>query len=391
MKPKQIVCAIALLMPASPVFSNADVIADQLPAKTSERNQFDTQCELDGIISETSGYTNLTTLKYFGTSIAIQVYDAGEGDAKQALCDSLATIKRLHQQGSDYQTYDGVVNIRSINNAPTEVHKIDPELTELIQAGIDWHRISKGYFNIAVGPVVQQWRQKRNACAEPEAADNGCSLPSPQAIENASKYTDISKINLDVDANTVTLGEGMSLDLGGIAKGWMAEKVKDQLVAAGMRSFVINAGGNIRHWGRHPQGRAFVTAIEDPVCKKYDFQPSQCQQLEGQFHEIVAGENLTIVSSGNYLKYYRVGDKEYHHIINPNTGYPKTEGVSVSVVMNDQHIYADVLSTTLFLMPMKEAMDMAESIPYLEAVWYLDEAGNKVSTSGFEKYQIEMN
>ncbi|MBY6186324.1 FAD:protein FMN transferase [Marinobacter hydrocarbonoclasticus] len=382
---------MALFLPAFSALPNADAIADKLPQKQQGQNNVGAQCQLDGIISEGEEYTSLTTLKYFGTSIAINIYDAGDGDARAALCDSLNVIKRLHQQGSDYQTYDGVVNIRSINNAPTQTHKIDPELVELIQAGIDWHRISKGYFNIAVGPVVQEWRRQRNACAEPASANNGCSLPSEQALKEASKYTDINKINLDAEAGTVSLAEGMSLDLGGIAKGWMAEKVLDQLVAAGMRSFVINAGGNIRHWGRHPQGRPFVTAIEDPICKKHDFEPAQCRQLDGQFHEFIAGENLTIVSSGNYLKYYRVGDKEYHHIINPNTGYPKDEGVSVSVVMNDQHIYADVLSTTLFLMPKDEAMKMAESLPYLEAVWYLDDEGNKDSTSGFDNYRINLD
>ncbi|MBY5921846.1 FAD:protein FMN transferase [Ferrimonas balearica] len=391
MKIKTIAVALALLLPTFHAYSNTDAIADKLPGKVDPDKGMDSQCKQDGIIQIGDDYSSLTTLKYFGTSISIHIYDAGDSDVEKALCESLGIVKRLHHLGSDYQTYEGVVNIRSINNAPTEQHKIDPELVELIQAGIDWHRISKGYFNIAVGPVVQEWRRQRNACAAPTEADNGCSLPSKEALAEASKHIDISKIELDAKAGTITMAEGMSLDLGGIAKGWMAEKVLDHLVEAGVRSFVINAGGNIRHWGLHPEGRDFVTAIEDPICKKYDFERPGCDQIDGQFHEIVAGENLTIVSSGNYLKYYRVGDKEYHHIINPNTGAPKTEGVSVSVVMNDQHIYADVLSTTLFLMPEAEAMKMAEELPYLEAVWYLDEQGNKVMTSGFEKYRVKLN
>ncbi len=390
MKVKTVVCAMALVFSTFNAYSQTDAIADKLPENVEPINAVNSQCKQDGIIQLGDEYSSLTTLKYFGTSISIHIYDGGDGNVERALCDSLSIIRRLHQLGSDYQTYEGVVNIRSINNAPTQTHHIDPELVALIQAGIDWHRISKGYFNIAVGPVVQEWRRQRNACPAPTEADNGCTLPSDEAILEAAKHTDISKIKLDVENNTITMAQGMSLDLGGIAKGWMAEKVLDHLVAAGMRSFVINAGGNIRHWGRHPQGRPFVTAIEDPICKKYDFARPGCSEMAGQFHEIVAGENLTIVSSGNYLKYYRVGDKEYHHIINPNTGYPKTDGVSVSVVMNDQHIYADVLSTTLFLMPKDEAMEMAESLPYLEAVWYLDEEGNKVNTSGFETYRVTL-
>ncbi|MBY5992674.1 FAD:protein FMN transferase [Ferrimonas balearica] len=378
-------------MPIFGVQASADAVADQLPKPANAAKAMDSLCHQDGLITQGPGYAELTTLKYFGTSIAIRVYDAPGEQAERALCDSLKVIQRLHHLASDYQTYDHVVNVRSINEAPTEVHHIDPELVALIQAGIDWHKISRGYFNIAVGPLVQQWRRERNACAAPTEPDNGCRIPSEAALQEAARHINIDDIELDVEAGTVRLKAGMSLDLGGIAKGWMAEKVHDQLVAAGMQAFVINAGGNIRHHGHHPEGRDFVTAIEDPLCKKHDFASPRCQTLEGQFHEFIAGEDLTIVSSGNYLRYYRVGDKEYHHIINPNTGYPKPDGVSVSVVMNDQHIYADVLSTTLFLMPREEALKMAESLPYLEAVWYLDEQGNKITTQGLPQYRIDLD
>ncbi|QIZ76972.1 FAD:protein FMN transferase [Ferrimonas lipolytica] len=333
----------------------------------------------------------MTTLKYFGTSITVAIYDAGSAQAESVLCDSVNTIERLHKLGSDYDTYDNIVNIKAINNAPTEVHKIEPELAEIIAAGIEWHQLSDGYFNIAIGPVVQVWRRYRNQCTALKMANDDCLIPTDKELIDAIKYSDISNIKLNKTVGTVSMAEGMSLDLGGIAKGWMAEQVYQQLVDAGVASFVINAGGNIRHFGQHPEKRLFTTAIEDPICKKANFEPAKCNQFDNQFHEIVAAEDIAVVSSGNYLKYFTVDNVDYHHIINPKTLFPKTTGISTTVVLNDNHIYADVLSTTLFLMPLDKAIKMAEDLQYVEAVWYLDKHGNKKTTAKFDKYRLNYN
>lgn len=364
---------------------NSDAIEGKLPQLQTQADAANS-CQQDGIIAPTRYGMSLVTLNYFGTSISINIYDNGEADSRKALCDSLTVIKRLHQLGSDYNTYEGLTNVKSINNAPTQLHQIEPELVEMIAAGLEWHKLSNGHFNIAIGPVVQVWRGYRNRCNK----GDDCQLPTETELNQAARFTDISKIQLNRANNTITMAEGMSIDLGGIAKGWMAEKVRDQLVEAGVNSFVINAGGNIRHHGLHPEGRMFVTAIEDPICKKHQFERQGCDQFENQFHEFIAGDNLTIVSSGNYLKYFTVDGKDYHHIIDPQTNAPKRTGVSASVVMNGHHIFADVLSTTLFLMPQKEALEFAESLPHVEAVWYLDEQGTKVTTSGFAKYRAEV-
>ncbi|ABV36889.1 ApbE family lipoprotein [Shewanella sediminis HAW-EB3] len=349
------------------------------------------QCEGNGIISHTGGVSTLNTLKYFGTSITIDVYNSKPEQAGQALCHALNVVQEYHYLASNYSTYPHVENIKSINNSPASIHKIDPKLTALIAAGLDWYDKSDGYFNIALSPVINLWRKHRSEC-KGKIKDNGlCTKPGMDKLQNAAEYINIEDISLNQADNTIRLKTGMSIDLGGIAKGWMAEKVYEQLKSEGLTSFMINAGGNIRHLGLHTEGREFVTAIEDPLCKKFDYQLPECREFEGQYHEVIHGTDLTIVSSGNYLRYYRVKDKEYHHLIDPKTLQPKPEGISTSVVLDGLQIFADVISTTLFLMPLEQALEFADRSDYLEAVWYLDNEGNKVSSANFDKYRFKLS
>lgn len=344
------------------------------------------QCEKSSLINFDNGIASLNTVKYFGTSITINIYNAQEETANSILCNALSVIQEYHYLASNYSTYPHVTNIKTINESPTKEHVIDPMLTELIASGIDWYRKSDGYFNIALSPVIDLWRTHRFACLDSE--QQRCSIPSNTELTNAAKYTKIEDIQLDEKNNRIKLKAGMSLDLGGIAKGWMTEKVFDQLRADGASQFMINAGGNIRHFGLHPSGRQFSTAIEDPLCKKSDYQLPKCASFEGQYHEIVSGENLTIVSSGNYLRYFVVNGQQYHHLIDPQTLYPKPKGIATTVVLNDNQIYADVISTMLFLMPIEKALNYVNQHDYIEAVWYLNENGEKITSSDFDNFRL---
>ncbi|WP_299805123.1 FAD:protein FMN transferase [uncultured Shewanella sp.] len=346
------------------------------------------RCEGNAMIKNSQGVTNLTTLKYFGTSISIDIYDKDSSHYNNALCNALNVIQEYHYLASNYSTYPHVINIKSINNEPDKTHHIDPKLTQLIKASIDWHDKTDGYFNIALSPVIDIWRSYRAQCKGERKAEDQCTIPTPAELNAARPLINIDNIDLNVKQNTIKLQTGMSIDLGGIAKGWMAEMVYQQLRSDGIKNFMINAGGNIRHHGIHPQGRQFTTAVEDPVCKKHNNSLEQCQSFEGQFHEVITGKDITVVSSGNYLRYYRVKGKEYHHIINPKTLYPKRTGISTTIVMNDNQIYADIISTALFLMPLEQALNYTNQNTAVEAIWYLNSAGEKVESDKFNDYRM---
>ncbi|MCG9736655.1 FAD:protein FMN transferase [Shewanella insulae] len=342
-------------------------------------------CDGNALINIENDRATLTTLSYFGTSINITLYQAASEQAEAILCNALAVIQDYHYLASNYAAYSHVTNVKTINQAPTLTHHIDPQLTDLIATSIDWHQESQGYFNVALSPVISLWRKKRFLCQE---IPGECELPSEQSLRQAAQYIDISNITLDRQNNTITMTEGMSIDLGGIAKGWMVEKLFDQLRRDGAEAFMINAGGNIRHYGEHPSGRSFITAIEDPVCKQSEYTLEKCQTQEGLYHEVIAGENLTVVSSGNYLRYFEVNGKQYHHIIDPNTLYPEKEGVAVTVILSSHHIYADIISTMLFLMPVEQGLKYVNERPWIEAVWYLNKQGDKIKSANFNKYKF---
>ncbi|WP_192022218.1 FAD:protein FMN transferase [Shewanella sp. WPAGA9] len=367
---------------ASQILNEAISITDKITDKYSDeiRNEF-YQCDSNALITVTDNLATLHTVKYFGTTISIDVFNLPQGTEKQVLCNALNVIQEYHYLASNYSTYPHVTNIKTINNTPNVVHHIDPQLSQLIASSIDWHEKSHGYFNIALSPVIDLWRQKRFECDKNQGKD--CSTPTKNALDNASQFTDIKQINFNPDKKTIVIKPGMSLDLGGIAKGWMTEKVFTQLRLDGASQFMINAGGNIRHLGLHPENRQFVTAIEDPLCKKSQYQLPQCASFEGQYHELITGQNITVVSSGNYLRYFEVNGKQYHHLIDPKTNYPKPEGVATTVVLKGNQIFADVLSTTLFLMPLEEAIEYVNNNSFIEAVWYLDEEGNKIKSDNF--------
>ncbi|MGL4713154.1 MAG: FAD:protein FMN transferase, partial [Shewanella sp.] len=265
----------------------------------------------------------------------------------------------------------------------------DQKLTELLATSIEWHHLTNGRFNIALAPVLEVWRDYRKRCQQ----GGVCELPRDEELTSLVNIIDINNIKLDKVNNTVKMNKGMKLDLGGIAKGWMVEKVYEQLRADNINAFMINAGGNIRHFGRHPDGHQFITAIENPLIRKHQLdQTSDLNvNIDDVYHEVIQAEDITVVSSGNYLNYYKVDGKEYHHIIDPTTLYPKAEGISVSVIMKDNPILADVISTSLFLMPMTEAQALIKKIGHIEAVWFLDEQGTKIATPNFDKYRFKAN
>ncbi|WP_256717777.1 FAD:protein FMN transferase [Shewanella sp. UCD-KL12] len=372
-----VLCAVSAMLLSSSAAAKHISSEPHYEAKTEIFEPY--RCDGNALISENQGVISLNTLKYFGTSITIDLYDAQTSEGKVALCNALNVIQKYHYHASNYSTYPNIVNVKSINNDPATRHTISSELTEILAASIEWYGLSDGYFNIALSPVIDVWRTYRNNCNKKGI----CKLPSDLELTKAAQYTKISDINLDTENNTISMKAGMSIDLGGIAKGWMAEKVYEQLKSDGMTSFMINAGGNIRHFGRHPEGREFATAIEDPLCKKSDYQLERCQTPSGLYHEIIKGEDLTIVSSGNYLNYFTVDGKDYHHIINPKTLYPKEDGISVSTILKSKQICADVISTALFLMPIEQAITFADENQYIKSVWYLDEDGNKRFSHNF--------
>jgi len=185
-------------------------------------------------------------------------------------------------------------------------------------------------------------------------------VPSAAEINSLIGLIDYQKIKLTSSKNMVFLEEkGMEIDLGAIAKGFIADKVYELFKEDGVKGAIINLGGDVRLLGRKPDssdGKLFRIGIQDPFEKR------------GVPVGIYEGENISIVTSGVYERYYEEDGIKYHHIFDPKTGYPVDNDIMGISVITQEAIDGDAISTSLFFLGSKEALALAEKLKDIEVI-----------------------
>ena len=268
-----------------------------------------------------------------------------------------------------YNSYEGLNNVKTINdNAGIAPVQVDEPLLDLLELCKEWYADSQGTVNVCLGPVLEIWHNYRERYAGEENGE----LPPMEKLQAAAAHTDIDKLIIDREAGTVYLEEPeMSLDLGAVAKGYATELVCQQLYAEGFTSFAMSSGGNVRVMDAPADGSrtAWVVGLQDPAAG----------MEAGASVDAVIGNDLSIVTSGDYQRYYMVDGKKIHHIIDGSTLMPADRFSSVSIVIEDSGV-ADMLSTALFILPMGEGRILAEQ--YGAEVMWIDTDGNVTCTDG---------
>ncbi|MCF7925377.1 MAG: FAD:protein FMN transferase [Candidatus Izimaplasma sp.] len=308
--------------------------------------------------------TNLTQCgvqftEYLDTYITLRFYyeDDSYHDQATHIYNNVENIlKDYHKLSDKYDVYDGYVNVKSINNNPTEVHTIDQKLFDMIQFTLEHQDEVNNRFNIALGPVLNIWHDYRDNCQ----INNVCEVPSMTELENADAYTNPADIVLDEQNYTIQLGPSMSLDLGGVSKGFISGVLTDYLDALDLYGYLINNGeSNISIGGLHPSrdNGKYILAITDPTFRT------------NYYATVYLSDGDQLVTSGDYQKYYIVDDTVYHHIIHNETLMPERYSRSVSIVTDDPGL-ADLYSTALFTMTIQEGQTFVNNIDGLEAIWY---------------------
>ena len=172
------------------------------------------------------------------------------------------------------------------------------------------------------------------------------------------------------------LTDTVQLDLGGIAKGYAADEMKKVLTDTyGITSGILSLGGNVMAIGSKPEGEQWVVGIVDPL---------HTSEMIGTLSET----DKTIVTSGNYERYFTKDGIRYHHILNPATGYPAENGIISSTIITDCSMDADALSTATYVMGVEEALEMIEKMDGIEAV-FVKEDGSIVTTDGVDLSQLK--
>lgn len=308
---------------------------------------------------------------YFDTFSSLTAYTANEelfSQAADALDDLLDEYNKLFDI---YHSYEGITNLCDVNkNAENGAISVDERLIDALKFGKEMHVLTNGHANIALGSVISLWHEAREYAANcPEDAY----IPDAASISEALLHTDINALVIDKAASTVEITDKqLSLDLGAIAKGYIAERAAELLLDMGLESFLINLGGNVLAYGQKPDGSEWIGIVEDPFDKSNDGYGSP-----------LAITDKSLVTSGSYQRYYTVDGKNYSHIIGKDDGMPQGHFVSVSVISpSTQSGTADALSTALFCMTLEEGRTLIESLDGFEAFWIFPD-GSTEETEGF--------
>ncbi len=298
--------------------------------------------------------------------------------------------QELHRLFDAFHNYEGLNNLKTINDmAGVDPVAVPEPLYALIKLSIEWHETYSDKTNIAMGNVSLLWQDYREAAVASLGADT--QLPSNEEISALIAHTDLSSVVLDESALTVFVSDpDMRIDLGAVAKGYATELVRQDLVAAGATSLIINAGGsNVCLIGQPLDGReTWQVGLQNPSALLPDDPLADPSVTPAALFTVLNAVDLSVVTSGDYQRFYIVDGVAYHHLLDPATGWPTHYFRAVSVVSADSAA-ADFLSTALFLMPYEEGRALVESLDGVEALWILS-GGKYEMTEGIAPMLADM-
>ena len=314
-----------------------------------------------------------TFFDLFDTVSTVTAYDTDQKSFDAHLDQLYQRLEEYHKLYDIYNSYEGLANINTLNNeAGNAPVFVDGRIIDLLEYGKEVFELSGGKTNICFGSVLSVWHKYREqGVNDPESAR----LPEPAELRAAAEHTDINDLIIDRESSTVFFADPeLKLDVGAIAKGYAVREVCQWTQENLWSSALVNIGGNVCAFGyKNEDGKTLWNiGIENPD-----------QAGEG-YLETVKLTDLSVVTSGDYQRYYTVNGKRYCHIIDPETLMP-AEYISAVSVLCDDSALGDALSTTLFNMPIGQGMKLVEDIQGVEAVW-TDKEYNKYYSSGFESY-----
>ena len=291
---------------------------------------------------------------YFDTVVTVTVYtdDTALLDEMEAECQRYENLLSKTVEGSD---------VWNINHSKGERVPVSKETRELIEKALEFSRLSEGRFDISIEPCVALWDF---------SGENIGVLPDADALAAAAEKVDWTKI--DVNDEGVLIPEGMSIDLGAIAKGYISDRIADFLVDGGVESALLNVGGNVRTVGLKPDGSKWRIGIQDP-------EGIRDQTIVG----MVSLASSSVVTSGIYERGFTLDGVVYHHILDPETGWSVQNELSGVSIVTEEACTADALSTTVFTMGLEEGTAFIESLEGVDAI-FVTRDGDLSWTSGLD-------
>lgn len=291
---------------------------------------------------------------YFDTAVVLTGYGKRAETALDRgieLCERYENLLSRTKEGSD---------LWKINHAAGQAVEVDEETAALISRALDYASLTGGLIDPTIAPLEDLW----NFTGSPAGP-----VPEDSAISELLTHVDYTSVI--VEGNTVRLKDPKAqLDLGFIAKGYIADRLKELFLQEGLSSALIDLGGNVLAVGAKPGTDGFSVGIRRPFGSRYDAL------------RVLSLDDRSLVSSGTYERGFEENGIWYHHILNPFTGYPARTNLAQVTILSDSSAQGDALSTACFLLGADAGLNLMESIPDAEALFVLED-GSVLQTEGF--------
>lgn len=303
---------------------------NQAPTETPDQLQTATVFAMDTVMD----------LTIYGSKSVLEKAESriSELEEQLSVTDESSEIYRLNHTGS------GVVSA---------------DTSALLEQSLDLCKRTKGALDISIYPVVRAWG----------FTTDSYEVPSGETISALLEHVDYRAIQYDAQSKSVSLLDGMEIDLGSVAKGYTSDVLIELLRESGVESALLNLGGNVHALGGKPDGSPWRVAIQDPQSDVY--------------FGVLEIRDQAVVTSGGYERYFEQDGNIYWHIIDPATGYPARSGLLSVTIVGDSGVICDGLSTSLFVMGLEDAAAFWRSSDDFEAI-FMDESGNIAITEGLD-------
>ncbi|MGT2907898.1 FAD:protein FMN transferase [Streptococcus dentiloxodontae] len=283
-------------------------------------------------------------VKLMGTTIDTSIYH----DNPEPILDEAEHLLRLYEHR--FSANDASSELMRINHAAGQhAVTVSPDLYELIKIGKKHSMAKKSRLNIAIGPLIQTWR----------VGFKDAKLPSPEEIQSLLQIIDPADILLnDSECSVFLAKKDMKIDLGALAKGYIADRIVDFLKSVGTTSGLINLGGNVLTFGPalHNPDQRWRIGIQDP------------QKPRGYNLTILSIFNQSVVTSGIYERTFTYNGKTYHHIFDSLTGYPVDCQTASLTIVSDLSLDGEIWTTRLFGKSTAEILSEIASLENIEAL-----------------------
>ena len=294
---------------------------------------------------------------YLDTVITMTAYTEDAQLLKAAMeeCGRYERLLSRTVEGSD---------VWRINHAGGEPVTVSDDTAAVLRCAAAISEKSAGAFDITIAPASTLW----------DFTSGKAALPDRDELAAAAALVDYSKLRLE--GNTVTLPAGMMIDLGAIAKGYIADRVKDYLASRGVKHAILSFGGNIVAIGTKPDGTDWKVGIQD------------IDKATGEYMLVVRNRGGSTVTSGIYERGFDLDGVRYHHLLNPRTGWPEQNELASVTILSESSMEGDALATAAFVLGPAKGMELIESLPGIEAVFIARDRQVSFS-SGAKDYVVQ--